>query len=923
MEIIRKEVAEIKPVIVCLTETHLNETYTDAAIQLQNYVVYRCDRIGHKGGGVVVYVRSDIRSNSVVLSTTLEHVCVIVSLNGEELAVLCVYKPPENDKDNSLITESDLILTIELCHHKFKNYILVGDFNYPQLKWHLNQLDPPNESPARKFLDLMDKLLLEQLVMFPTRVRNESVSSLDLIVVPNSNIVFDIESRAPWGKSDHVVIHCQLIGAAPSRDSKPYLNYGKGRFDELRKILEKIEWGYLYDMTVEGAWESFKSKILQAVHKTIPTCKQDSKQSVLWTSNKLTKVSSRKKISWAKFKRGQGSWFTYKKHRNQEEKLRRQCRIQYEIKVAEAAKSNPKAFYKYCNKNKKTATTIPMLKKQDGALTTSLEEVSQVLANHFEKVCVNEVDPSLKESVLIESENIILVTKDEVERMLVRLDATKSAGPDNIHPRVLKECSGQLAYPLSIIFQRSLNWCTIPKDWKKANISCLHKGGSKSDPNNYRPISLTSVCCKMLEKIVRFNILRTCAFSKHQHGFLPRRSCFTNLLEFYEYVTTEWDEGNVVDCVYLDFSKAFDRLHLKRLIWKLTEKWKLEETIVKWVADFLTDRSLVVVANGIMSKPVTLKSGTPQGSVLGPLLYLLYVDDLSEQLTSPFKQFADDTKLYRARKATEDMEMLQEDINKLHKWNLANFTEINIKKSFVVSFQKSEEPTPDYLYNNQVLPKSQCERDLGVYINSNLGLSVQVDRAVQRGRAACIQIGRTFKYLNESVLRQLIVTFVRPHLEFCNSIWNPMLQKDKVKIERVQRFGTSLLKRIGHLPYTERLERLRLISLEDRRKRGDLIETFKLIHGQYDVSWDSFLNVRTNECVRNKPMLKSKKINKTRERQHFFTQRVVGAWNELPQSVKAVDPEKNLINNFKNKLDKHYNWSFDKNTVPNLLTQSD
>jgi len=136
-----------------------------------------------------------------------------------------------------------------------------------------------------------------------------------------------------------------------------------------------------------------------------------------------------------------------------------------------------------------------------------------------------------------------------------------------------------------------------------------------------------------------------------------------------------------------------------------------------------------------------------------------------------------------------------------------------------------------------------------------------------------------------------------------------------MKIERVQKFATSLLRSIGCLPYGERLKRLRLISIEDRRKRGDLIETFKIIHHKYDIRHESLFNIRDGEEVRNKPKLKTKKINKTRERQHFFTQRAVAAWNELPQTVKAIEPEKNHINNYKNKLDKDYNWSFDKNRV--------
>ena len=233
----------------------------------------------------------------------------------------------------------------------------------------------------------------------------------------------------------------------------------------------------------------------------------------------------------------------------------------------------------------------------------------------------------------------------------------KSPGVDGIAPKILKETVEQICTPLAHVFNMSLEEGIVPLEWKEANIIPLFKKGSRNKSVNYRPVSLTSVICKVLETIIRDHmmdfLIKHKLINPSQHGFLKARSCLTNVLCFFEEITKWAYEGSPVDVIYLDFQKAFDKVPHQRLILKL-KSHGMGNSIINWIEQWLKDRRQRVVVDGEVSSLKPVLSGVPQGSVLGPILFLIYRNDLKEGVTGNILKFADDTKLFRKVKEIGD-----------------------------------------------------------------------------------------------------------------------------------------------------------------------------------------------------------------------------------------------------------------------------
>ena len=261
-----------------------------------------------------------------------------------------------------------------------------------------------------------------------------------------------------------------------------------------------------------------------------------------------------------------------------------------------------------------------------------------------------------------------------VKKLLDILDTNKATGPDLIPTRVLKECSSILAPVLAELFQNSIDTGIVPDDWLTANVVGIYKKGDKQEPANYRPVSLrpTSVTCKVLEHIIYSQIMnhynKHNFLSEYQHGFRRGYSCETQLLATVEDIQRGIDSSsNRYDLVILDFTKAFDKVSFSRLIFKLKQNG-INKSLLLWINNWLTHRTQRVVVNGCQSREATVTSGVPQGTVLGPLFFLVYINDIQRNISSKLRLFEDDSLLYRQITKPEDEGILQKDINKLSEW---------------------------------------------------------------------------------------------------------------------------------------------------------------------------------------------------------------------------------------------------------------
>ncbi|XP_073537645.1 uncharacterized protein [Phyllobates terribilis] len=311
-------------------------------------------------------------------------------------------------------------------------------------------------------------------------------------------------------------------------------------------------------------------------------------------------------------------------------------------------------------------------------------------------------------------ESKLSVNRKIVREYLANINEFKSPGPDELHPRVLKEIVEEILEPLSIIFENSWRTGEVPEDWRRANVVPIFKKGKKVDPGNYRPVSLTSIPGKIFEQIIKQHVCKYMdkneVINQSQHGFVTNKSCQTNLISFYDRITDWVDQGNAVDIVYLDFSKAFDKVSHTILIEKMT-KYAMDQATVRWIHNWLSDRTQRVVVNGFTSSWMNVSSGVPQGSVLGPVLFNIFINDLDEGIEGKLIQFADDTKLGGIANTREERERIQKDLNKLEQWAATNRMVFNREKCKVLHLGNKNEKSI-YRMGGIELSNSTCEKDL-------------------------------------------------------------------------------------------------------------------------------------------------------------------------------------------------------------------
>lgn len=403
------------------------------------------------------------------------------------------------------------------------------------------------------------------------------------------------------------------------------------------------------------------------------------------------------------------------------------------------------------------------METKSGTMTQSDEETATTLNDFFVSVfSTDNIDPLpnlIRQAQIVNTLEHIHISEDTVQNLLQTMKTNSSPGPDQLHPKILYEIKNEIRCPLTLIFRKSLDAAKLPTDWKNAVVVPIYKSGKKKLATNYTPVSLTSVIGKLLEKVVRDFILEHLKtnniISDAQFGFVPGRSCNLQLLDVMEAWTAALDAGIPVDVVYTDFSKAFDTVSHRMLLHKL-ETLGIKGKLLEWITNFLRGRKQCVRVKISMSewKPVT--SGVPQGSVLGPVLFLCYINDLPEKICdSNIRLFADDAKLSKEIQNQTDSSELQEDINRMCTWTQEWSLQTNATKCKVMHVGKKNN---DYEYSmttaegNMILKTAKKEKDLGVTVDENLTFSEHIGKIVKKAYRNLGLVKRSFKYMGKKYL---------------------------------------------------------------------------------------------------------------------------------------------------------------------------
>ena len=915
------KINETRPDIIGVTEVWMKEAYV-----IQGYhPPIRHDRAeDHKGGGVLILVKEElemVECTELNESPFEESVWCLVNLGKTKKVLIgnCYRSPNSTPQNNGHMFE----LLQKVRTVRANSLLIMGDFNFPSIKWEEGIVTGPSVSDAARFFDVAQDLFLYQHVNFSTWYREGCQPSiLDLVFTDQEGMVDELLVGEPLGKSDHVTITWKYLYEDPkcsagedSRTTAPKYNYRKGKYPDMKAQLRVVNWCDMDEMNVEEAWIFIKKILGENVRAYVPTFKKmKSKPKAKWWTKELTKEVRRKYKIWKEYVKNR-STETYKKYAKQRNstlaKIKKR-RKEYENRIVASVREDPKVLYKYIRNQQTVKTKVGPL-ESSGKMTEDDHQVAELLQDFFQSVFVQEDDknlPDFPDMVGVdEALTHISVDTAEVLKELKQLKTDKAAGPDEIPAILLNRCAEELAEPLRRFFQKTVEEGTIPEDWKKAKIAPIHKKGSKKKASNYRPVSLTSQVCKILERIIRKHLINHLdlyqLITPFQHGFVQKKSCQTNLLVALEDWTRALDEGHDLDIIYLDFQKAFDTVPHQRLLKKLSA-YGVQGKVLRWIESFLVGRTQQVVVGNGTSRWGGVTSGVPQGSVLGPTLFIVYINELPRLVSSSIAIFADDTKLYRTIRDIGDEQALQDDLRTLDDWSQKWLLKFNADKCVVMHCGVTN-PRANYTMKQtdgreRVLKETELERDLGVYVASTMKPTTHCQRAANRAMSALKLLRIAFEDLNVTNFRLLYTTYVRPHLDYCAQAVGPYMRQDFAALEKVQRRATKLVRGMKHLTYEQRLRRLKLMSMEKRVRRGDMIETFKILTGKLRIHSTHFFKKSQDDRTRGH----SQKLEKARPRHYarsnFFSNRVVTSWNQLPETVVSAVS----TNEFKNRLDKYW-----------------
>ena len=587
----------------------------------------------------------------------------------------------------------------------------------------------------------------------------------------------------------------------------------------------------------------------------------------------------------------------------------RKSKRTFEKKLAGNIKNDSKSFYAYVRSKQKVRDKVGPLENNRGNIITDGFQMAEFLNEYFSSVFTTEDISSLPvpftkfEGNKSEHLGQLFVTPEMIAQKIKKMKDNKSPGVDGIPPKLLKEIVEQISTPLAIFFNLSLEEGIVPSERKEANIMPLFKKDSRNKPDNYRLVSLTSFVCKLLETLIRDHMVEFLVKHKlintSQHGFLRARSCLTNLLCFLEEITKWVDDGSPVVVVYLDFQKAFNKMPHQRLLLKL-KAHGIGNDVINWIEKWLTHRRQRVIEDGEILNWKSVLSGVPQGSVLGPILFLIYIyiNDLEDDISSKVLKFADDTKVFRKVTNDTDKQSLQDDLDKFVKWSekwqmLFNFGK---RKCIYIGHGNMDE---EYKMGDAVLGRTTQEKDLGVTFSADMKVSEQRGIAASKRNQIIGLIRRTIMYKEKQLIVPLYKAIVRPHMEYCIQARKPYHKKDIDKLERIQRRANKMIPELRDLSYESRLLQCGLTTLETRRLRGDQIEVFKIVNGYEDVDRNMFFKLKEGSRTRGHKVALVKEQCRLDTRKCSFSQRVITEWNKLPNDCVNASS----VNMFKNRID--------------------
>lgn len=852
--------------VIVISETWLTEAVLDSEFSLSNYNLFRCDRNYNirsetRGGGVLILASKKLKS-CIIMSennSVFESIFIKIWFCAKPILINVSYIPPHSKIEDYENLTNFLESAIKNEHNPSK-ILLFGDFNLPSVIW-TNQeknghsvLVPDQNtinSQAEILIDFSKCYSLDQI----NTIKNIKDRTLDLVLTNLSTLqlscsdhhLVPIDTSHPPLSLILYLDKTQRPNNEQNQSEQEIYNFKKADYIHICKYLESIEWSREFDnLSLNQSVDKFYNFLNHSISLYVPKTKIGLFKFPKWFDSNLKSLMLSKKIAHKKYKESNkiSDYALFTSLRSQSNSLAHTLYSKHCKETEEMLRKNPKQFWSFIS-DKKSTTGFPSVMHLDNKSSDNNQEIANLFAHNFASVYSDQVivppEFSYDQFIQLDHKNIRF-TESEISLSLSRLKEKAARGVDNISPIFFKKCAPLIAIPLTYMFNRSLQTGIFPEKWKVALITPIFKtGGTRNQIKSYRPVSIISIIPKLFEKLVydKISNILTPLIISNQYGFMKQRSTQTNLLSFSQYVNSALECGGQVDCIYTDFSKAYDRLNHNILISKLSALG-ISGYLLEWLRNFHSNRKQIIKVGNTSSEPIHVTSGCIQGGHSSGLLFTLYINDIKQILPNvQYWLFADDLKFALRVRGAEEVNTLQEVLSRLHHWCSLNLMDLNISKCGVMTFHRNKSPIlATYNINGQPLIRHGQVRDLGVIFEKDLTFISHIKNIKSKALKMLGFLFRNTKDFSEvATLKALYYAYVRSVLEYCSVVWSPYynchiksLETIQHKFLRMVAFKTKYT--IPNHNYSEIESEQNILSLEIRRQINDLLFIHKLFNNK-------------------------------------------------------------------------------------------
>ena len=893
--------------ILSVQETKLDESFPDAQFGVPGYQMFRRDRNGN-GGGIVTYVRSDIparRRTELELTQGAEDISLEVNINNERWLMKFIYRPPSA---NLNAFKENLQEKLDFAYISYDNVNIIGDIN----------IDMMDKTKSDTISDIYDIFDLKNIVKdFTCHVKDCRPSLVDVFLTNKPRMFYSVQN-SDCGLSDcHDMISCIFRQRVPVTTQK-YINYRSFKNldeDKLKSDLENVPYHVAHVFQdIDDVYWAHEKMVNDIVNEHIPVKqKRQRKTKAPFMNGPLRRAINVKKALYRKFKRCNTSpnWEKFRKQRNHVTNLKRQS-IRHYFAERCGGGMNSKYFWptiKPFLTNKGSLVDTSQQVVENGKLITDPKEVAETFNQFFINVVkdvgensdvdIDENHPSvnvIKQKVLEDREKFAFQKVDEtkIKKYVMKIGAKKATGIDNLSPKILRLTKDVLAKPITNIVNYMIETGKFPSSLKLARVTPVHKKNDTMCKENYRPVSILPAISKVFERTISeqleeyFDHVFNPLLSAYRRGY----SCQSTLLAMIERWRRALDENEIAAAILMDLSKAFDCVNPVLLTEKL-KAYGLDNKAVKLIECYMTNRKQCVRVTNSHSSFCDIIKGVPQGSILGPVIFNIYLNDIflfTENAT--LYNYADDNSLSFCHKDLDIVKQtLERESSHLITWFEQNRLKANPEKfqAIVVSKKKNDESITFNIGDTNIRSE-KCVKLLGVTVDSKLNFDSHIQNLCLKISRQINVLSRIAKYLTLEGRKTIYYSFIMSNFGFCPIIWHFCSTTNTKKLERLNYRALKFVYQDFTSNYEDLLREKHHSSLSLQRLRQIALETFKILKGtapKYLADLISEANATYSQ--RHGKRLKVPRVRSTKYGLNSFRVVAANTWNSLPTHIRNTE----------------------------------